>query len=180
VPSWPLRAAAVTGIALPTPTRQPQLRGRSHQRSGTLCVGPRMRSDSRTIAMPDCSRSPYAQPASSVGATMRKIRSRAPGTDAPEWRSTSSDRPLSIFRVWFAVGSDAPMAMTLRASPPGRPLGRRVASPPWQRQCLGFKAAIPWLATSGLPRPEVVFAAQKKNAVAKSQLKHQANIEGIL
>ena len=46
-----------------------------------------------------------------------------------EWQPTFSGRPLSIFRIWFAAGFDAPMAMTLRVAPPGRARGRRVAYP---------------------------------------------------
>ena len=59
-----------------------------------------------------------------------EIRSSTPGTDAPKWPPAFSGQLLSIFRVWFAVDSDAPMAMTLRVGP----LGRR---------CLGNASALP-------------------------------------
>jgi hypothetical protein len=70
-----------------------------------------------------------AQPPPRRLASHRVDTASPPGTDEPEWRPGFSGRPVSIFRVWFAVSPDVSMAMTLRVSLPVGPLGGRDAYP---------------------------------------------------
>jgi len=73
---------------------------------------------------------PITRPSSSVGAAARRYARVLPHGCFHDW-------PLSIFRVWSAAGSRAPMAMTLRTSPSRLgPLGGAAFLPPVQRQCL--------------------------------------------
>jgi hypothetical protein len=72
------------------------------------------------------------------------------GTDAPEWQPAFSGRPLSIFRVWFGVSSDASMSITHRAPLPVGPLGGALPIS-WATPVPCLKAIQPMVSDLGSP-----------------------------
>jgi hypothetical protein len=87
------------------------------------------RRDVRAIELSELRRAEGSTSARSSRHRTELAMASGPGTDAPEWQSAFSGRPLSIFRVWFAVSSGCFLGDDPPGSPPGRALGRRLAYP---------------------------------------------------